>query len=160
MGCHFLLQGSFLTQRLNPGLPNSRQTLYLLSHQASYLASLRLLSIYSRRRWERLSGHRPLCLLLHWMMLRTVALKLYCTLKCLQCSEISPSSGCIADQLNQNACEWALSGSPVVETRLCVFPAGGAGLIPDSLFSWAPKSLQMVTAAMKLKDTCSLEEKL
>ena len=24
----------------------------------------------------------------------------------------------------------------------------------------APKSLQMVTAAMKLKDTCSLEEKL
>ena len=25
-------------------------------------------------------------------------------------------------------------------------------------FSWAPKSLQMVTAAMKLKDTCSLEE--
>ena len=27
-------------------------------------------------------------------------------------------------------------------------------------FSWAPKSLQMVTAAMKLKDTCSLEEKL
>ena len=27
------------------------------------------------------------------------------------------------------------------------------------LFSWAPKSLQMVTAAMKLKDTCFLEEK-
>ena len=25
-------------------------------------------------------------------------------------------------------------------------------------FSWAPKSLQMVTAAMKLKDTCSLEK--
>ena len=28
------------------------------------------------------------------------------------------------------------------------------------LFSWAPKSLQMVTAATKLKDPCSLEEKL
>ena len=28
------------------------------------------------------------------------------------------------------------------------------------LFSWAPKPLQMVTAAMKLKDACSLEEKL
>ena len=27
-------------------------------------------------------------------------------------------------------------------------------------FIWAPKSLQMVTAAMKLKDACSLEEKL
>ena len=30
----------------------------------------------------------------------------------------------------------------------------------DRLFSWAPKSLQMVTADMKLKDICSLEEKL
>ena len=29
-----------------------------------------------------------------------------------------------------------------------------------TLFSWAPKSLKMVTAAMKLKGTCSLEEKL
>ena len=28
------------------------------------------------------------------------------------------------------------------------------------LFLWAPKSLQMVTAAMKLKDAYSLEEKL
>ena len=28
------------------------------------------------------------------------------------------------------------------------------------LLSWAPKSLQLVTPAMKLKDTCSLEEKL
>ena len=28
------------------------------------------------------------------------------------------------------------------------------------LFSWAPKSVQMVTAAMQLKDTYSLEEKL
>ena len=27
-------------------------------------------------------------------------------------------------------------------------------------FSWAPKSLQMVTAVMKLKDACSLKEKL
>ena len=27
-------------------------------------------------------------------------------------------------------------------------------------FSWTPKSLQMVTAAMNLKDACSLEEKL
>ena len=30
----------------------------------------------------------------------------------------------------------------------------------ETLFFWAPKSLQMVTASMKLKDTCSLEEKL
>ena len=30
----------------------------------------------------------------------------------------------------------------------------------ETLFSWAPKSLQVVTAAMKLKDSYSLEEKL
>ena len=30
----------------------------------------------------------------------------------------------------------------------------------QTLFSWAPKSLQIVTAAMRLKDGCSLEEKL
>ena len=30
----------------------------------------------------------------------------------------------------------------------------------ETLFFWAPKSLQMVTAAMKLKDAYSLEEKL
>ena len=27
------------------------------------------------------------------------------------------------------------------------------------LYSWAPESLQMVSAPMKLKDACSLEEK-
>ena len=31
---------------------------------------------------------------------------------------------------------------------------------PKTLFSWAPKSMQVVTAAMKLKDTYSLERKL
>ena len=36
----------------------------------------------------------------------------------------------------------------------------GKTVEPVSLFSWAPKSLQMVTEAMKLKDACSLEEKL
>ena len=30
----------------------------------------------------------------------------------------------------------------------------------QTLFFWAPKSLQMVSAAMKLKDAYSLEEKL
>ena len=30
----------------------------------------------------------------------------------------------------------------------------------QTLFSWVPKSLQMVTEDMKLKDTCSLEEML
>ena len=33
-------------------------------------------------------------------------------------------------------------------------------MVTDFLFWGAPKSLQMVTAAIKLKDACSLEEKL
>ena len=32
-------------------------------------------------------------------------------------------------------------------------------IVTDFIF-WAPKSLRMVTSAMKLKDACSLEEKL
>ena len=35
----------------------------------------------------------------------------------------------------------------------------GGETVSDFIF-WAPKSLQMVTAAMKLKDAYSLEEKL
>ena len=36
----------------------------------------------------------------------------------------------------------------------------GEAMETETLFWGAPKSLQMVTTAMKLKDTCSLEEKL
>ena len=36
----------------------------------------------------------------------------------------------------------------------------GETIETENFFSWAPKSLQMLTAAMKLKDACSLEEKL
>ena len=32
--------------------------------------------------------------------------------------------------------------------------------VKEIFFFWAPKSLQIVTATMKLKDACSLEEKL
>ena len=35
VGCHALLQGSFLTQELNQGLLHCRQILYCLSHQGS-----------------------------------------------------------------------------------------------------------------------------
>ena len=35
VGCHFLLQGIFPTQRSNPGLPHCRWTPYHLSHQGS-----------------------------------------------------------------------------------------------------------------------------
>ena len=41
---------------------------------------------------------------------------------------------------------WQIDGETMVEWQ--------------SLFSWAQKSLQTVTAATKFKDACSLEEKL
>ena len=45
---------------------------------------------------------------------------------------------------------------------MALVPSLHSGEKVDSnrLFFWAPKSLQMVTAAIKLKDACSLEEKL
>ena len=36
VGCHFLLQGIFLTQGLSPRLPHCRKMLYHLSHQGSH----------------------------------------------------------------------------------------------------------------------------
>ena len=39
VGCHALLQGIFLTQGLNPGLPHCRRILYHLSHQRSPAAA-------------------------------------------------------------------------------------------------------------------------
>ena len=38
--------------------------------------------------------------------------------------------------------------------------SGGKMKTVTDLFSWSPKSLRLVTAAKKLKDACSLEEKL
>ena len=46
---------------------------------------------------------------------------------------------------------WEIDGETVETVREFIFFGGGRG---------APKSLWMVTAAMKLKDTCSWEDKL
>ena len=45
---------------------------------------------------------------------------------------------------------WQIDGETVETVRDFILQGEG----------WPPKSLQMVTAAMKLKNTCSLEEKL
>ena len=39
VGCHFLLQGTFLTQGLNPGLLHHRQILCCLNQQDIYMAT-------------------------------------------------------------------------------------------------------------------------
>ena len=49
-----------------------------------------------------------------------------------------------------------MSSSPITSWRI---DGETVETVADFIF-WAPKSLQMVTAAMKLKDACSLEGKL
>ena len=55
VGCHFLLQGIFLTQGLNPGLLHCRQILFHLSHQGSTTKRLILTMIGKKMLQERLS---------------------------------------------------------------------------------------------------------
>ena len=47
VGCHFLLQGIFPTQGLNPGLPHCRQILYQLSYKGSSVSTAALQIISS-----------------------------------------------------------------------------------------------------------------
>ena len=47
-----------------------------------------------------------------------------------------------------------MASSPITSWQI-----NGVTMETESLFSWALKSLQVVTAAMKLKDAYSLEEK-
>ena len=49
-----------------------------------------------------------------------------------------------------------MASSPITSWQI----DGEQGKQREVLFSWSPKSLQVATAAMKLKDACSLEEKL
>ena len=58
----------------------------------------------------------------------------------------------IVNKRVQNACTWIQSQKR--QNNLCSFPR------QTIQFSCAPKSLWIVTATKKLKDTCSLEEKL
>jgi len=51
--CHFLLQGIFPNQGLNPGLPHCRQTLYLLSQQGSQFNLLQGKNSTFFEAWEK-----------------------------------------------------------------------------------------------------------
>ena len=57
-----------------------------------------------------------------------------------------------------------MASSPIIFLMICYHFMenrwGDSGNSVRLYFFGAPKSLQMVTAAMKLKDACSLEEKL
>ena len=56
MGCHCLLQGIFLTQGSNPGLPHCEQTLYHLSHQGSPRGNGLLRDLFSSKWFKALSS--------------------------------------------------------------------------------------------------------
>ena len=47
VGCHFLLQGIFLTQGSNPGLLYFRQMLYPLSHEGSILVRVPFINFHT-----------------------------------------------------------------------------------------------------------------
>ena len=49
------------------------------------------------------------------------------------------------------------ASSPITSWQI---DGGTVETVTDFLFYWAPKSLWTVTAAMKLNETCFLEEKL
>ena len=67
----------------------------------------------------------------------------------------SPLGSSVPGILQARILEWvAISFSPRITLK------GRDGKCNNDLFFWAPKSLQMVTAAMKLKDAYSLEGKL
>ena len=69
--------------------------------------------------------------------------------------KVKEESGKVRGKLNIQKSKIMASG-PITSWQI----AGETMETVRDLFSWAPKSLQMVTAAKKLKGTCSLEEKL
>ena len=52
MGCHFLLQGIFLNQGSNPGLPHCRQILYLLSQWLEPVSAAEYKWLIHRSPWR------------------------------------------------------------------------------------------------------------
>ena len=66
--------------------------------------------------------------------------------------KVKEESGKVGLKLNIQKTK-IMASSPITSWRV------DGETVTDFIF-WAPKILKMVTAAMKLKDTCSLEEKL
>ena len=57
--------------------------------------------------------------------------------------------------------KFSIQKMKIMESRPIIsWQIDGETIETEYFFSWAPKSLQMLTAAMKLKDACSLEERL
>ena len=68
--------------------------------------------------------------------------------------KVKEESGKVGLKINFQKTKIVASG-PITSWQI-----DGETMETETLFSWAPKSLQMVTAALKLKDAYSLEGKL
>ena len=66
MGCHFLLQGIFLTQGSNPGLLHHRQILYRLSYKGRPVLQG---MVYTKYTWEISSLCQELEISLYYIFL-------------------------------------------------------------------------------------------
>ena len=158
--CHHISfsRGIFLTQESNLGLLNCRQILYRLCCEGSPLLSPSLFNIHAEyiMRNARLEDSqagikiaRRNSKTLRYADDTTLMAESEEELKSLLI-KVKEESEKIGLKLNIQKTKIMASGPITLRN------SGNS----DRLFSWAPKSLQMVTAAKKLKDTCSLEEKL
>ena len=81
VGCYALLQGIFLTQGSNPGLPSCRQILYRLSHQGIIKqTTVNLHNFTAIHTWQINSMH-GITLQTLWLTQVTVILSLQCIVR-------------------------------------------------------------------------------
>jgi len=141
MGCHTLLQGIFPTQGSNPGLPPCRQILYQLSHQGSPSIVEWVVNPFSRgSSWPR-NQNRVSCISGEFF------------------TSWGPGNPNVSIGLPINSKTAHVKTSRKKFITSCQ-KMGKKSKQWQIIFSWASKSLWMVTADLKLKDACSLEEKL
>ena len=143
VGCHFLLQGIFPTQGSNPGLPHHRQLLYRLSQNAGLEEAHTGIKIAGRNINNLRYADDTTLMAESEQELKSLLMKL---------KEESEKVGL---ELNIQKMKILASG-PITSWEI---DGETVETVSDFIF-WASKSLQMVTAAMKLKDAYSLEGKL
>ena len=154
MGSLSLLHGIFPTQGLNPGLLHCRQIFYQLSHKGCPYAEYIMPNARLDEAQARIKIARRNINSLRYADDTTLMAESEEELKSLlmKVKEESEKAGL---KLNIKKTK-IISFSPITSRQI----DGETMETVRNLFPWAPKSLQMVTAAVKLKDACPLEEKL
>ena len=152
VGCHSFLQGIFPTQESNSGLPHCRQIPYHLSHQGSpyIMPNARL---HKPQVWTRLPGEISTTLSMQMIPLWWQKVKI---------TEEPLDEGERGEWKSWSKTQHSKHEDHDIQSHHFMANRwennGKSGTM--EIFSWAPKSLRTVIAATKLKDACSLEEKL